>query len=379
MSATTTVEPTPVNTAPTTITAPTVTQPVTIIVPTLPPPLVLSTVTVGQGAIKTVQQAVDLVVDGGTVYLEGKTYVENVVATKNVKFVGVTGTQIKAADNTKPVVRLSGSGGTIENVTLQGGMFGVLATGLNKSVVVRNSRISGAMCTGIEAQLVRLTVENSQIENALVHGINAYLPAAVSVKYSSVFGCGGTGLYVYGLTDNNGMQKTITLDHSTFTWNEKPGVYVEGNLHHVIATGCQFTSNGAAGMMLRDISDSRITDCTFSFSRALANKLWGDGLVIWNAIYNICTNPAWVSITGCQFNMNARCAITIKDAKVTVSNVVFVLNPIEMNGEGDFDARAIGPYTIVPLPGNSTILHVVTSVIQLPNICASAGGVDFGT
>lgn len=226
----------------------------------------------------TIQEAVDAVADGGTVRIPPGTYD---AATNPIRIVGkvVHLVGMRSSDGNRPLIRGTsrpvpvrtladavglvgygpGGGGRLENLVLEGGDAGVAGTAAGPSspgaVTLQNVLLTGNG-RGLAGTFQRLSVRNSLITKATLHGVSLLLSgingAAVSFANSTVGNCGSFGMRIESLA-SAAAPLSVVIDKATISGNGGGGAILIGPLS-VTTTQSSFIGNAQVGFWCSEIA-----------------------------------------------------------------------------------------------------------------------------
>lgn len=235
----------------------------------------------GQGQYHTISEAVKAANSGDTIQVGPGTYVENVVVDKPITVVSTNGAQatiVKASDTSKDVFVLSGTGITIQGLTITGGNKGVTFGQASNCILtkcVANGNVFGVYLAGATSNLV----SNNNLNN---NGFGIYLDGSSGNKLSNNSasyekGGGGKaslsdGIYMFNSHSNN----VAGCDLSN---NNNFGASFYQSRNNVLSNNT-FSSNAQFGVRLRDGADNN----KFSFNTFKANV--ENGVLIGNSSGN---------------------------------------------------------------------------------------------
>jgi len=235
----------------------------------------------GQGQYRTISEAVKAANSGDTIQVGPGTYVENVVVDKPVTVVSTNGAQatvVKASDTSKDVFVLSGTGITIQGLTITGGNTGVTFGQASNCILtqcVANGNVFGVYLAGATSNLV-------SNNNLNYNGFGIYLDGSSGNKLSNNSasyekGGGGKaslsdGIYMFNSHGNN----VVGCDLSN---NNNFGASFYQSRNNVLSNNT-FSSNAQFGVRLRDGANNN----KFSFNTFKANV--ENGVLIGNSSGN---------------------------------------------------------------------------------------------
>jgi hypothetical protein len=224
-----------------------------------------STVTVPSAQARTIQSAIDLVADGGTVRIEPGTYRENlVIVGKRVNLegsgrLGRRRTMI-AGDLPRTVVPYQQAqglisfgprgGGSVRNLILQGGDAGVVGLedirGAPAQVRVENAviRLTGR---GVLGSFSRLEIERVAITGTLWNGVSIVKAAAVALVDNQIIGGENIGVLVLNFEQS---ASAIDIGNQFIALNLKGGIVIYGSGQPVNIYNCEIVNNWVAGIVL---------------------------------------------------------------------------------------------------------------------------------
>ena len=234
----------------------------------------------------TLQAAVDLLPNGGTVYVSTGVYTNPVtISGKNVNFVGIS-------SDAKPIIQgpaISGytsftnalgiinygpnASGAVMNLVIVGGDTGIRGfTSSDPRDLPPNVTLSNVTLTrnvrGVAGSFSQLTVSASSILKASMHGISVSNGNSASLEFAnSILGqAGGYGLRVIsGRPSNNPL--TVFITNSTFVGNAGAGAVMIGPIS-VQAFSSHFIANGQAGLWCNGLAttNNRFWNCVAAYN-----------------------------------------------------------------------------------------------------------------
>ena len=220
------------------------------------------------GQYQTISEAVKSAQPGDTVLVGPGTYVENIVVDKPLTVVstnGASATVVKAADTSKDVFLLSGSGITIQGFTVTAGKMGVTFGHTSNCVLtacVVNGNVFGVYLSGATGNLV----SNNNLNG---NGFGIYLDGSSGNKLSNNSasnekGGGGNaslsdGIYMFNSNANN-------VTRCDLSNNQNFGVSLFNSKNNAFSNNT-LSSNAQFGVRLRDGADNN----QFSFNTFKAN------------------------------------------------------------------------------------------------------------
>jgi parallel beta-helix repeat protein len=235
----------------------------------------------GQGQYSTISAAVKAANGGDTIIVSPGTYVENIIVDKPLAIESMNGAQatvVKASDTSKDVFLLSGTGITIQGLTITGGNTGVTFGQASNCILtkcVANGNVFGVYLAGATSNLV----SNNNLNN---NGFGIYLDGSSGNKLSNNSasyekGGGGKaslsdGIYMFNSHSNN----VVGCDLSN---NNNFGASFYQSRNNVLSNNT-FSSNAQFGVRLRDGADNN----KFSFNTFRANV--ENGVLIGNSSGN---------------------------------------------------------------------------------------------
>lgn len=236
-----------------------------------------SEVTVPSAEAPTIQAAIDLVADGGTVNIGPGTYHEHlVIAGKQVHLVGsgLLGRRRTMIADALPrlvvpyqeaqgLVRFGpGGGGSISKLILQGGDAGVVGiaddSGTPAPVQITNTVIRRTG-RGVLGSFSRLKIERVAISGTRWHGVSVVECADLQVLATYIANTDGVGVFV----DNTGVSAgSITIAGASIWYCWQGGIVVAGDAKTVLIDNCFIGINWVAGIRLWDAGSVAVTNTT---------------------------------------------------------------------------------------------------------------------
>jgi hypothetical protein len=183
----------------------------------------------------------------------------------NVTLVGEPGlgATIEAPDTSSDAVSISGSGITLDNLTLTGGNYGI-RNNHGVRVLVRNCVIQDTASTGIHSWVGDVRVQQSTIRHAGGNGLRVVRAGSLAISNSQVLDNSGDGIYVH----QNG---TVSANGNTIRGNRANGVTLHSGSHGDFS-GNEISANEETGLLVQVGSTANIDNNTVSRNQ-------GDGII----------------------------------------------------------------------------------------------------
>jgi hypothetical protein len=255
--------------------------------------------------VPTIQQAVNLVADGGRVRVAAGRYLETVVvAGKSVDLRGAgDATRIDGASTQQAVLGFGpGGGGIVEHLRITGGAFGIAGArsgdALPAPLSVEHVRISDTG-RGIYGSFSELHVDHAEVASTLANGLSILeSPEGLVVEHTAVHDTGAIGILASAPDAAAGLGCAVgpTVSHSTVTDTEGVGLLVAGRTCSVTIEYSHFHVNTEAAIDLRNAGPTEIRDTRVSFARSVPGTdpdtgkevaLWGDGLRVFATLVHV--------------------------------------------------------------------------------------------
>jgi len=217
----------------------------------------------------TIQAAIDLVADGGTVMIRPGRYRGSLqIVGKEVHLEGrrswrrlrrtvlhapVPRVIVQPEDAVGLINYTEGGGGSIKNLVLRGGHAGIRGYNSNgvlpASVHIEDVRIrrSGR---GIAGSFSDLTVDNTAITGTRWHGVSIErFYGTLTLLGNFISNTGGVGLLIYNF-DLGPSEERIEIRNNVITYNPQGGIVVAGGVQDVLIENCGIGFNYMAGILL---------------------------------------------------------------------------------------------------------------------------------
>ncbi len=294
------------------------------------------------GDVTTVQAAVDLVADGGSIQLASGTYVESLVITgKQVHLRGVDDTVLRGAAADQPVVTFrDGGGGRIERLSITGGSRGV--SGHNAGALAIDRVHLHRSGRGVTGEFAALEIVDSKVKHMVDGGVLARVINAVTIERSEIFKVGGAGIQVESYGEPADCLHAFIGNKVSF--NSRGGLAVYGNRCRVLVFGGRYVGNGFAAVALVEAGSTVVHGVELSGTQEL-DGLFGDGLLAWattvEARFVSSTRNAGSGLAayGCEGGRESSVSIGDSDLTCNVFDIVYDGYPgcvpaVEINDEG---------------------------------------------
>jgi hypothetical protein len=272
------------------------------------------TVTVPSTRYPTVQAGINAVGNGGTVRVKAGVYVEAIrIAGKTLTLKGLgtaaAPTEIRALAEEQAVITFGDQGsGTLENLTLTGGAYGILTASETQQwqpqVILNRLLINGAG-RGVFGTFDVLYATNVKVSASRFNGLSILGARALRLVNLSSTDSGNIGIFAQMIVRNDGTytgEPWIALNKVTVTGSKGPGIAIIGNAAAIMMTHVVSTGNHLAGVYLEN-APATLIQCDLSGNLALADESFGDGLV---SFYS-----KQVTILDSTFVANQRSGITV--------------------------------------------------------------------
>jgi len=243
------------------------------------------------GDAPTIQEAINMVPDGGTVRIAPGTYRETVdIVGKRVNLVGdgregsrralIIGAMPRGfvpVDETRGLINFGpGGGGRLSNLTLLGGDVGV--RGQSDDRRGRPNRVMVADVAlmqngrGVAGTFSQLTVSHSSITGSLIHGFS--LPCFDGLELTGIYlaNSGQVGVFASSCIAT----ANVVIDNSVISNHPNCGAILVGDLN-VDITDSLFSANSKAGVLLLGVPDTTILNTTIEGTTEGA-PTWFSGL-----------------------------------------------------------------------------------------------------
>ena len=249
----------------------------------------------------TLQAAVDLVADGGTVEVGPGVFRERlVIADKDVHIIG-SGSgigwrrgfrrtvlaaprprQLSPFYESDALIEFRSGGGSISNIALRGGDIGVELNAATQ-VVIENTKIRN-VGYGVAGKATAIIVADSMITNVLGNAILILEAAAMDLFDNWIFDADQVGILVYNFESSGGV---INIASQTLWFSGQGGIVVVGGLKPVYISDCQVNFSGITGLLLIatnlvEVLDTNIFAVTET-SAPINYQSVADGLVAHNS------------------------------------------------------------------------------------------------
>ena len=239
---------------------------------TLPPDAHTRSKVAVPGDVSTIQQAIDLVADGGTITVGPGTY-DGQLEAINLSFVlegaGKDEVRLSSGEWSRPgliVFSDTPKEVRVDGLTVEGG--GIFVSGRSRLGLANSAVVSGRSGVLVNdyasVSLVNSTVSRNQ------DGLTVFGFATVSLVNSTVSGSGEDGLYAAGYA-------SVSLRDSTVSGNRAYGISTQYmNQASVNLQNCKVSENGSSGFWLDGGVTVTVANCTVSGNG-------NDGLAVWGS------------------------------------------------------------------------------------------------
>jgi hypothetical protein len=315
------------------------------------------------------QQAVDLVADGGTVIVRAGAYNASLALTNKVVTIagdGADRTAIKAVAG-RPVIAL-GPGATlhIQGVSLVGGTAGVSATtAVDGKSLATAPTLDMQQCVirdgdrGIIGNIGKISLERVTISHTRSDGVVLITPRILLLRGLSVSGTGGFGLFIRNQVPRGaGDVGTLRIMDSTFNFNAQGGIAITGNARPISIENCSLVMNVSMGIRLESAGDAQLVGVTVFGTLPQADGSFGDGLFVLDCSH--------VYVIGCSFILNSQEAITYVATTVLAQNTLFWGNGIDLAGEDLSAVHDLGGNRSFTDAGVPQPVNLMSSAVELP-------------
>ena len=300
-----------------------------------------STVDVPGPNLPTIQSGIDALPNGGTVRLAVKTYKEHVVIDGKQIVLESAGAAndklptIKGDDPENAVITfLNGGGGTVRNLIVRGGAFGIAAPVETEQCATPASavEVEGVQILksgrGIYGSFASLSVLASDISKSREHGVALGTAGDVLIDGTPIHGSTGAGVVLYNYVAAPGALPPQVKNSDIFK-NQGGGIDVRGHALPLTIDHCMVLNNKIFGVNLFAANGTKITNSSLSFTGAgSGTEKWGDGLRVYRSTSVI------VDATTLSFNARAGASAFGCDggleATVDITNDTFN-NPIDLD------------------------------------------------
>jgi parallel beta-helix repeat protein len=295
------------------------------------------TVEVPSEECPTIQSAIDLLPNGSEILLQPGRYTESITLRgKTINFIG-TGTffrptVIVGADPERAVITCgAGGGGSFEGMALVGGSCGI--EGIEEEVsrgdvtyTIPPGRISlyemviAATGQGIYGNFSELMMLNSFVGFTDWNGVTILSADRVDLLNSLIWNTENVGVYIFNLAPAG----KIKISDDIIVFNDECGIVVLGDGSPVEITNCYISSNGTAGILLMDVGNVLIDDCTVQNTDAVdtpEHEGIGDGLIAVSE-----TSSAHVYVRNSRFRFHDRAGLLFVNSGGSVENTTSTVN-----------------------------------------------------
>ena len=204
---------------------------------------------------KTVQAALDMAADGGTITLASGVYLENVVVAKKVTLAGAgtQATRIVGPNAALPTVFFAAkAGGTVQSLAISGGSEAIAAgettlsgTLLLPGAVTLKQVLIDSTPAGVRGWFAALTLDTVTVTGPTQGGLVLKRANALSVSNSTVTASGGAGISVAAPTT---LACTVAVTGSTLSNHAGAGLAVTGKSCSTMVSGGNINGNKGAGI-----------------------------------------------------------------------------------------------------------------------------------
>ncbi len=257
----------------------------------------------------TIQAAVDLVADGGTIELEGGVFEETVIISgKQVHIVGagthedgtlwlgeIPESPEDCEDGTALITYGAGGGGSLTDIAFMGGdiaIAGVEEDGERPAELeVKDVSISETG-NAVAGTFSAFAMEDFEVLDTQKSGLKLDAPYALRLLNGFIDNSKAAGIVVHNYV-NLGVG-TVHIEDVYVVFHSEGGIIVAGDFQSVIIQDCGIGWVGKAGIMLLDVGTALVWDCSIASVHRDHGSVFRDlayGIVLWE------TDFAWIQDT----------------------------------------------------------------------------------